>query len=144
MPITARPSARARAKYRPRRYAYYRCIGNDAYRFGGQRVCSNTQVRTDLLEEAVWAQVCALLENPGRLAEEYTRRLQAARSGAGDEVCAALEKRITRLRQGIARLIDSYAEGYLDKREFEPRIRGMKERVQTLEGQAQQLAEQAT
>jgi site-specific DNA recombinase len=135
------PSAR---KYRPRRYAYYRCIGTDAYRFGGQRVCSNTQVRTDLLEEAVWEQVCALLENPGRLAEEYTRRLQVARSGAGDEVCAALEKRIVRLRQGIARLIDSYAEGYLDKSEFEPRIRGMKERVQTLEGQAKQLAEQAT
>ncbi|MFZ0255018.1 MAG: recombinase family protein, partial [Gammaproteobacteria bacterium] len=135
------PSAR---KYRPRRYAYYRCIGTDAYRFGGQRVCSNTQVRTDLLEEAVWEQVCALLENPGRLAEEYTRRLQAARSGAGDEASAALEKRIVRLRQGIARLIDSYAEGYLDKSEFEPRIRGMKERVQTLEGQAKQLAEQAT
>ena len=135
------PSAR---KYRPRRYAYYRCIGTDAYRFGGQRVCSNTQVRTDLLEEAVWEQVCALLQNPGRLAEEYTRRLQVARSGAGDEVCAALEKRIIRLRQGIARLIDSYAEGYLDKSEFEPRIRGMKERVQTLEGQAKQLAEQAT
>ena len=135
------PSAR---KYRPRRYAYYRCIGTDAYRFGGQRVCSNTQVRTDLLEEAVWEQVCALLENPGRLAEEYTRRLQVARSGAGDEASAALEKRIVRLRQGIARLIDSYAEGYLDKSEFEPRIRGMKERVQTLEGQAKQLAEQAT
>ena len=135
------PSAR---KYRPRRYAYYRCIGTDAYRFGGQRVCSNTQVRTDLLEEAVWEQVCALLQNPGRLAEEYTRRLQVARSGAGDEASAALEKRIVRLRQGIARLIDSYAEGYLDKSEFEPRIRGMKERVQTLEGQAKQLAEQAT
>jgi site-specific DNA recombinase len=134
------PSAR---KYRPRRYAYYRCIGTDAYRFGGQRVCSNTPVRTDLLEEAVWEQVCALLENPGRLAEEYTRRLQAARSGAGDEASAALEKRIVRLRQGMARLIDSYAEGYLDKSEFEPRIRGMKERVQTLEGQAKQLAEQA-
>ncbi|MGC1954584.1 MAG: recombinase family protein, partial [Gammaproteobacteria bacterium] len=134
------PSAR---KYRPRSYAYYRCIGTDAYRFGGQRICPNTQVRTDLLEEAVWAQVCALLENPGRLAEEYTRRLQAARSDADDHGGAALEKRITRLRQGIARLIDSYAEGYLDKGEFEPRIQGMKARVQTLEQQAQQLAEQA-
>jgi site-specific DNA recombinase len=87
------PSAR---KYRPRSYAYYRCIGTDAYRFGGQRIGPNTQMRTDLLEEAVWAQVGALLENPGRLAEESTRRLQAARSSAGDEASAALEKRITR------------------------------------------------
>lgn len=49
---------------KPRNYAYYRCIGTDAYRFGGQRVCSNTQVRTDLLESAVWLEVRQLLENP--------------------------------------------------------------------------------
>ena len=134
------PSART---YRPRRDAYDRCVGTDAYRFGGQRIGPNPQVRTDLLEEAVWAQVCALLENPGRLAEAYSRRLQAARRGGGDDVGAALEQRITRLRQGIARLIDSYAEGDLDKGEFEPRLQGMKARIQTLEQQAQQRAEQA-
>ncbi|MBR8837929.1 MAG: hypothetical protein DSM106950_28985 [Stigonema ocellatum SAG 48.90 = DSM 106950] len=31
------------------------------YRFGGHRVCDNTQMRTDLLEAAVWQQVCHLL-----------------------------------------------------------------------------------
>ncbi|MHC4696269.1 MAG: recombinase zinc beta ribbon domain-containing protein [Planctomycetota bacterium] len=36
-----------------RDYAYYRCIGADAYRFGGHRICYNKQVRTDLLEAAV-------------------------------------------------------------------------------------------
>lgn len=51
-------------------------IGTDAYRFGGQRICSNTQVRTDLLEVAVWAEVRALLENPQRLEQEYHRRQQ--------------------------------------------------------------------
>ena len=35
------PSAR---KNRPRAYAYYRCLGTDAYRFGGERICPNTQV----------------------------------------------------------------------------------------------------
>jgi site-specific DNA recombinase len=38
-----------------RNYAYYRCLGTDAYRFGGERVCANTQVRTDLLDAAVWS-----------------------------------------------------------------------------------------
>lgn len=66
------PSAR---KNRPRAYAYYRCIGNDGYRFGGQRLCDNKQLRTDRLEQAVWAEVCRLLDNPNRLAEEYQRRL---------------------------------------------------------------------
>ncbi len=28
-------------------YAYYRCIGSDAYRFGGNRICDNKQIRTD-------------------------------------------------------------------------------------------------
>ena len=45
------PSAR---KGNPRSYAYYRCIGSDAYRFGGVRLCWNKQLRTDLVDEAVW------------------------------------------------------------------------------------------
>lgn len=65
------PSAR---KGRPRGYAYYRCIGNDAHRFGGQRLCPNTQVRTDRLEQAVWQEVGRLLEDPQRLVQEYGRR----------------------------------------------------------------------
>jgi site-specific DNA recombinase len=68
-----RPSAR---KGKPRAYAYYRCLGTDAYRFGGERLCHNTQVRTDLLDLAVWQEVCTLLTHPERLAEEYRRRLR--------------------------------------------------------------------
>ena len=44
---TLSPSTR---KHRPRAYAYYRCVGMDGYRFGGHRVCANTQMRTDLVE----------------------------------------------------------------------------------------------
>src|SRR5712692_10485216 len=53
------PSGR---KYHERSYAYYRCIGADAYRFGGVRLCWNKQLRTDLVDEAVWEEVCRLLE----------------------------------------------------------------------------------
>src|SRR3954462_10102865 len=42
-------------------YAYYRCTGSDAYRFGGQRLCWNKQIRTDMLDAAVWEDVCHLL-----------------------------------------------------------------------------------
>src|SRR5436309_2439527 len=52
---------------RRRDYAYYRCVGSDAYRFGGQRVCRNRQVRTDLLEIAVWDDVRDLLAHPDRI-----------------------------------------------------------------------------
>jgi site-specific DNA recombinase len=31
------------AKGKTRAYAYYRCLGTDAYRFGGERVCTNAK-----------------------------------------------------------------------------------------------------
>ena len=137
---TAQPSAR---KNRPRAYAYYRCIGSDGYRFGGQPLCDNKQVRTDRLEQAVWAEICQLLENPSRLAEEYQRRLAAVQSLPGEVEVSQVNQQIAKLRQGIVRLIDGYAEGYLDKAEAEPRIRRFKERLQALEAQARQLQAQA-
>lgn len=56
-------------------YAYYRCTGTDAYRFGGVRVCGNKQVRTSRLDDVVWAQVVALLSEPEWLKKEYDQRL---------------------------------------------------------------------
>jgi site-specific DNA recombinase len=123
------------AKGQARDYAYYRCVGTDAYRFGGERVCSNTQVRTDMLDAAVWQEVCRLLENPSRLQAEYERRLEQPQETAGDEVEAQLGK----LRGGLARLIDGYAEGFIERHEFEPRVARLRERITGLEVQAQQL-----
>ena len=134
------PSAR---KGNPRAYAYYRCLGTDAYRFGGERVCQNTPVRTDLVERAVWQEVCTLLAHPERLAEEYRRRLQPEARATGTPL-TAVEEQIGKLRQGVARLIDSYADGLIDKGEFEPRILRLRQRMARLEEQRQQLAEEAT
>lgn len=120
------PSSR---KGHPRAYAYYRCLGTDAYRFGGHRICPNTQVRTDLVEVAVWEEVCRLLEHPQRLEAEYRQRQHAPRRGSQWETPESLRAQSSKLRQGIARLIDSYAEGVLGKEEFEPRIVRMKQRV---------------
>ena len=133
-----KPVSPSSAKGKLRHYAYYRCIGSDAYRFGGQRVCHNTQVRTDRLEQAVWEQVQALLENPQRLEQEYRRRGQAP-SSTQQQTIANLEAQIAKLQRGIGRLIDSYAEGLINKQEFDPRIRRLKERVANLETQVQSL-----
>ncbi len=130
------PSAR---KGNPRSYAYYRCIGSDAYRFGGVRLCWNKQLRTDLVDEAVWNEVCKLLEDPSRLEQEYRQRLLAKERSTE---LPGLEASLGRLRQGIARLIDSYAEGMIDKAEFEPRITRMRERVKQLEEQVRQIQDE--
>ena len=138
-----KPLSPSACKGRPRAYAYYRCVGTDAYRFGGHRLCPNTQVRTDRLERAVWQEVCALLAHPERLAQEFARRLHADGHGQQQER-TALERQVGKLRQGLARLIDSYAEGLIEKQEFEPRVTRLRQRITHVEAQCHQLAEAET
>jgi site-specific DNA recombinase len=133
--------SRRSAKGATRHYAYYRCTGTDAYRFGGQRVCQNKQVRTDLLEEAVWDDVCALLKDPGRIEAEYQRRLDDKTSSKETNGKEQLESLIQKVKRGIARLIDAYGEGLMNKDEFEPRIRQFRERLMRLETEQQEQRE---
>ena len=117
-----KPLSRSSRKGKPRHYAYYRCIGTDAYRFGGQRVCANKQCRTDVLDKAVWEDVCVLLADPDRVRREYEVRRSRTRS-KGYRPSDHVAKLIAQVRRAIARLIDAYEEGLLDKAEFEPRVR---------------------
>ena len=128
------------AKGNHRNYAYYRCIGSDAYRFGGERICDNCQVRTDLLEQIVWEEVCDLLQDRKRLQQEYERRLNIPSKET--ENLALLQAQRGKIQQGMARLIDSYAEGFLQKAEFEPRITRLRQRLLELEQQAQKVQDQ--
>jgi site-specific DNA recombinase len=130
------PSAR---KHHPRHYAYYRCVGTDAYRFGGIRVCGNHQIRTDLLDLAVWREARALLEQPQRLEQEYRQQLTVRSEPETERT--AVERQRDKLRQGLARLIDSYTEGYLEKPEFDSRITRQRERITALDDQVRHLAE---
>ncbi|MGD2105205.1 MAG: recombinase family protein [Anaerolineae bacterium] len=134
-----KPVSNKAAKGKRRDYAYYRCIGTDAYRFGGERVCDNMQVRTDMLDQLVWQEVCALLEEPQRLEQEYRRRLQTP--SKEEQELAVLQTQVVKVRKGIARLIDSYAEGFIEKQEFEPRIRRLRQRLAGLEDQTQQITD---
>jgi site-specific DNA recombinase len=124
-----------------RRYTYYRCIGTDGYCFGGQKVCSNVQVRTDRLDEALWQDVCALLRDPGRVAAEYRRRLEGGDRNGRPRAAEALEPSIRKVQRGIARLIDAYGEGLLEKEEFEPRLRAARERLARLQAEARERAD---
>jgi site-specific DNA recombinase len=120
-------------------YAYYRCVGSDAYRFGGHRVCQNQQVRTDQLDVAVWKDVQQLLGNPAALRKEYQRRLEHPATDGVDR--EELGRQIQRVKRAISRLIDAYEDGLLDKTEFEPRLRRTKDRLQNLEREAAEASE---
>ncbi|MBK6532160.1 MAG: hypothetical protein IPF99_21950 [Deltaproteobacteria bacterium] len=78
-PATAKAVSPApRAKGRPC-YAYYRCVGSDAYRFAGGRICHNPQMRVDPLDAHVWDAVRATLEDPARVLNEWVRRAESDR-----------------------------------------------------------------
>jgi site-specific DNA recombinase len=83
-----------------------------------------------------------LLAHPERLAEEYRRRLQPETHIKRPSL-ATVEGQMRQVRQGIARVIDRYAESLLDKHEFEPRITRLRQRLARLEEQRQALADEA-
>ena len=123
------------------RNAYYRCAGAmNIPRQGFERVCWNKEVLMDQTDTVVWQEVCRLLEEPERLEQEYRQRLHPQEKPNEHE---GLESQLGKLRRGIARLIDSYADGLIDKQEFEPRVTRMRERMQHLEEQLQRLKEES-
>ena len=124
-------------------YAYYRCIGTDGYRFGGQRICDNGQVRTNRLDDLVWEQVVDVIKHPERLKTEYERRLDILERNEKDKYdTAALDKQKRNLEKGKSRLIDSYAAGLIDNEDFEPKIRQLKVKLQQVELQIEQSNQQ--
>ena len=125
-------------------YRQYRCLGTDGYRFGGSAPCNNKSVRAEPLEQAVWERVCALLQNPSRVADEYQRRVgEAGDDTVKSDELAQLERQRAALQRGIGRLIDSYAAGVIDRPEFEPRVTGLKARLGQLQERQQAAANAA-
>jgi site-specific DNA recombinase len=103
------------------RHAYERCAGAmNMPRHGFARVCGNKPLRLEQTDAAVWHEVCRLLAQPERLEQAYRQRLHPQ---AQSQAHQGLETQMGKLRRGLARLIDSYAEGLIDKQEFGDRLR---------------------
>ena len=122
-------------------YPYYRCIGMDAFRFGGTRICQNKPLRLDRLDAAVWADVRAVLEHPEELRQEFERRLSGETEADID--LGQLHKQMAATQRSLSRLIDAYENDLLDKSEFEPRVRQAKERLARLQQEAAAASDRA-
>jgi site-specific DNA recombinase len=111
---------------RPREYVYYRCLGTDSGRHHGSAICRNASVSASI-EETVWSDLKALLQDPDRLRREFEQRLAHPSQESAD--VQRLEKSIHEQKRRISRLLDAYENGWIDKAEFETRIRAAKERL---------------
>jgi site-specific DNA recombinase len=118
----------------------YSCT--DSCHRGRNKTCNNKQIGTDVLEIAVWEEVKSLLENPSRILDEYQRRFSKLEKSLLDKNKDYLEKEGNKLKRGISRLIDSYSQEYIDKDEFEPRIKEMKKILKIIEDQNKEMKEQ--
>ena len=111
-------------------FRYYRCSGTDGYRFGGERICTNTQTRADWLESAIWEYVRKMVENPGILDQEGDKTNE---HGSQKEKVDGLKLQLQKLRHGMERLIDSLAEGVIDRDQFTTRMDRTKIRIVEIE-----------
>jgi site-specific DNA recombinase len=107
-------------------YVYYHCIGTDRHRHDGDRICTNASMN-GRVEKAVWSDLCSLLREPERLRQEFEARLNKPVHENAE--VTRLEQALVHHKRRIARLIDAYENGWLDKVEFEPRVRSVKDRL---------------
>jgi site-specific DNA recombinase len=117
-------------------YTYYRCVGCEPYRTGGEKLCSNRQVRTDRLEEAVWQDVIELLSDPKRLEEEAQRRF--CQGQGKPESVDRLSQQMQRTKAGLSRVMDAYENGMIERVEFEDRMKRLKQRLAEMENEYEQ------
>lgn len=112
---------------RRRTLLWYRCIRTDTARCRGGAVCENASLSGPVAEEQVWSDVCELLRDPDRIRREFDRRLER---GPADEVTlASLRQSIAALKRRLARLLDAWENGWIDRSDFEPRVARVRERL---------------
>jgi hypothetical protein len=101
-------------------------------------ITKTSKVGGNWLDEIVWQQVVELLKHPERLEKEHERRLdllQQDKKVNNSYDTIALKKQKKSLDKGQSLLIDSYAEGLIDKEYFEPKIRQLKSKIQQINQQ---------
>jgi site-specific DNA recombinase len=134
---------RGRAQGTPK-HPYYRCSGSEGSRMPGRvRICSNPAIRVERLDEAVWSDVRALLLEPERLVQEFERRLSRANDpGEAARSSRSLDKLIGQVKRRIARLVEMYAEGYIEKAPFQSEMDLARKRLTELESEREGLEEE--
>jgi site-specific DNA recombinase len=119
---------------------YYRCSGADGFRRPEGRVCHARQVRIDEVDEPVWAQVLALLENPELIKAEIERRLATLRAEhPASHRREGLQRDVTRAHNALRRLIDGYQEQLITLEELRARMPELRRREATLRAELDAL-----
>ena len=122
------------------RLYYYRCPGADAYRWPQGRRCTNRPVRQDYLDQLIWTQIIALLENETLIQAEIDRRQEAARkTDPCERRKEVLSSEQARLRNKMERLITAYQDELLTLEQLRDRMPNLKQQSQAVNSELQSL-----
>jgi site-specific DNA recombinase len=119
---------------------YYRCSGSDSSRRPQGRVCHNRPVRMAEVDELVWGQVLALLEDRTLIEAEIQRRLATLRAAdPASQRREGLQRDLARAQNAVRRLIDGYQEQLITLEELRGRSPELRAREATLRAQLDAL-----
>ena len=122
-------------------YRYYLCRGRtDALRAAQEQRCTARYIPAGQLDELVWADLCALLTDPGQV----VRALSRARGGAWlpqelQARQAAIRQALGQLERHQQRLLDAYLGEVIGLAELERKRKELDRRHATLTAQQRQL-----
>ena len=120
---------------------YYRCMGQDGYRWPQGRVCSGHPVRTEALDDIVWDSVKELLLSPETIIEEYERRLISHKTDYG-AVLSEKNAEIERYEREKDRLIDLFQSGIVEMNEIEKKLKAIRSKSGQLSDEINYLKSQ--
>jgi site-specific DNA recombinase len=121
---------------------YYRCTGQDGYRWSKGRVCVGHPVRVEAIDDLVWSSVKNLILDPEATIQEYQRRVEMASSNPSIALIEQKEKEVKRLTSEKSRILDIYQAGLIDKGEIECRLKSLRSRLEQLLGEISFLEKQ--
>lgn len=128
-----------------RKIHYYRCLGSDAWRYGGKAKCDCRPVRQDLLDHIVWSEIVRLLEDPKLIQTELDRRLAAARNAnPARRHEQTLSRELAQVRKRMERLLTAYQEDLLSLDELRRRMPELRQRENGLQAEIEALGEEVT
>src|SRR5271157_1524488 len=122
------------------RLYYYRCQGADGYRWPQGTRCTNRPVRQDYLDQIIWAQIIALLEDEKLIQSEIDRRRETAgKTDPCERRKEILRSEQARLRNKMERLITAYQDGLLSLEQLRERMPNLKQQSQAVNSELQLL-----
>ncbi|SHM24213.1 recombinase family protein [Chitinophaga sp. CF418] len=119
---------------------YYRCFGSDAYRFEGVRKCNCKPIRQDYLDNIVWQQLVALLEEPKLIQREVEKRVEETKKASPViKQKEIIVKQRTKLLQSMDKLLDAYQEGLITIVQLRKRMPDLQKRINTIDKELESL-----